>query len=259
MASSGNRPRRSGRPPARKSGAGAPKKAGGGRSGKSPSGSRAKAPAKKTPVVFDQRPDVIEEEPRLFRLGIVPGATVGRWVDTWKQRMPHVGIEIVELSAQTQEQSFADDVIDAALVRLPLTDAGLQVIPLYEELPVVVASVESHLMAAEELDIADLAGEVVLTTHEDVLGPLDLPGTRASTVPPLNTTQDAIATVAAGVGIVVVPMSLARLHHRKDAGYRVLRGGPVAPVGFAWPAARTTADVETFIGIIRGRTANSSR
>lgn len=259
MASSGNRPRRAGRPPARKPGAGAPKKTGVGRSGQAPSSGRAKAPGKKAPVVFDQRSDVIEEEPRLFRLGIVPGATVGRWVDTWKQRMPHVGIEIVELSAQAQEQAFADELIDAALVRLPLSDAGLQVIPLYEELPVVVASAESHLMAAEELDVADLAGEVVLTTHDDVLGPVDLPGTLASSIPPLNTTQDAIATVAAGVGIVVMPMSLARLYHRKDAGYRVLRGGPLAPVGFAWPAARTTPDVETFIGIIRGRTANSSR
>lgn len=255
MATSGNRPRRAGRTPARKTGA-----SGAGKSGtKGSAKPRGTASAKKKPVVFDARPAVVDEEPRTFRLGLVPGASVGRWIDTWKTRMPRVDIELVAVSAQAQEQAFADDLIDAALVRLPFGDDAFRVIPLYEELPVVVASAESHLMAAEELDPADLAGEVVLTTRDDVLGPIELPGAVASSIPPLETTADVIATVASGVGVAIMPMSLARLHHRKDAGYRVLKGGPLSPVGFAWPADKTTADVETFIGIIRGRTANSSR
>src|SRR5690606_9236944 len=116
----------------------------------------------------------------------------------------------------------------------------------------------SHLMAAEELTAADLDGEVLLTADDDVLGPLDLPTVPAA-AGTLATTEDAIATVATGVGIVVVPMSLARLHHRKDVDHRPLEGGPRSPIGIAWRREATTADVEAFVGIVRGRTARSSR
>ncbi|WP_179435173.1 LysR substrate-binding domain-containing protein [Microbacterium pseudoresistens] len=196
-------------------------------------------------------------EPRTLRLGAVPGATPGRWIATWKARMPHVAIELVEVPFAAQRERIADDDLDLAIVREPFDRDGMHAIPLYEELPVVITSVDSHLLAADELDPADLEGETLLTTAEDVLD-LTLPTTPA-TFGMLDTVSDAVATVASGVGIVVVPLSLARLHHRKDVEHRPLRGGPVSPVLLAWRAERTTEDVETFIGIVRGRTANSSR
>ncbi|CAH0200909.1 MULTISPECIES: LysR substrate-binding domain-containing protein [unclassified Microbacterium] len=196
-------------------------------------------------------------QPRAFRLGAVPGATPGKWIDTWKQRMPRVPLELVPIEVATQRAALED--LDAALVRRPIDDPDeLHVIPLYEEVPVVVASAESHLMAADELTAEDLAGEVLITPLDDVLGPLGLP-TIAPNFPALETTTDAIATVATGVGIVIVPMSLARLHQRKDADYRPLRDAPTSSVALAWLRDHTTEDVETFIGIVRGRTANSSR
>ena len=194
---------------------------------------------------------------RTFRLGVVPGATPGKWVDIWKQRMPRVTIELVPIEVSEQRATIEE--LDAALVRRPIDDADeLHVIPLYDEVPVVVASAESHLMAADELTADDLAGEVLITPLDDVLGPLELP-TVAPNFPPLQTTADAIATAATGVGIVIVPMSLARLHQRKDAGYPPLVEGPTSSVGLAGLRDRTTEDVETFIGIVRGRTARSSR
>ncbi len=54
-------------------------------------------------------------------------------------------------------------------------------------------------------------------------------------------------------------MSLARLHHRKDVDYRILRDAPVSQVLLAWPRTSTNPDVDAFVGIVRGRTANSSR
>ncbi len=171
--------------------------------------------------------------------------------------MPHVALELVPIEVAEQRDALSG--LDAAIVRMPIDRPDeLHVIRLYEEVPVVVASAESHLMAAEELSPDDLAGEVLITPLDDVLGPLGLP-TADAAFAPLETTADAISTAASGAGIVVVPMSLARLHHRKDADHRLLRGGPTSAVALVWPRERTTPDVEAFIGIVRGRTANSSR
>lgn len=213
-------------------------------------------PAKKTAkVVFDAQSDE-SDLPRTFRLGAVPGATPGKWIDAWKQRMPHVPLELVTI--RVADQRLALDDVDAALVRLPLADDALHIIPLYEETPVVVTSVDSHLLAADELTVADLAGEVVMPLTDDALRWSELPGTTLPSFSALST-EEAIATASTGVGIVVVPMSLARAHHRKDVDHRILVDGPTSTVALAWRRDRTTPDVDTFVGIVRGRTANSSR
>lgn len=214
-----------------------------------------KPPKKTAKVVFDAPADE-PEEPRSFRLGVVPGATPGKWIDAWKRRMPHVPLELVPIAVADQRSALDD--VDAALVRLPLADDALHVISLYDENPVVIASRESHLLAADELTIADLAGEIVIALSDDPLGPLEIPG---AVSPPFAAmpVADAVATAAAGTGILIVPLSLARLHQRKDADHRPLKDGPLSTVALAWRRDHTTADVDTFVGIVRGRTSNSSR
>lgn len=194
--------------------------------------------------------------PGPFRLGAVPGATPGKWIGIWNDRMPRTPLELVPIAVATQRLALDD--LDAALVRLPLERTGLHVIALYDEVPVVVMSADSDLTVADELDAADLEGEVLITPADDVLGFAASATVEPAFAPP-ETTEDAVATVAAGVGVVVVPMSLARLHHRKDVTFRPLRDGPTSTVALAWDADRTTPLVDTFVGIVRGRTANSSR
>lgn len=203
-------------------------------------------------------PTPVETPPATFTLGAIPGATPGKWIDTWNDRMPRTDLELVPLAVAGQRRALLDGEVDAALVRLPIDKDGLHVIPLYDEVPVVVCAKDSHLTAAEELSLTDLAGEVLVVPQDDVLA-IHVAGTVAPRFAPPTDTAEAIATVAAGVGIVVVPMSLARLHHRKDADYRPLVDGPTSTVALAWVADRTTAAVDTFVGIVRGRTANSSR
>jgi hypothetical protein len=57
----------------------------------------------------------------------------------------------------------------------------------------------------------------------------------------------------------IVPMSLARLHQRKDVAFRPVTGVEQSPVGLAWLRERDDPDIQAFIGIVRGRTARSSR
>nr|WP_314841022.1 LysR substrate-binding domain-containing protein [uncultured Microbacterium sp.] len=241
------------RRPARASGKGAPA-----RRNKAAPAQRfpPRSPVKKTAKIVFDTPRAEDDAPRTFRLGVIAGATPGKWIDAWKTRMPKVPIELVPLDATTRRELPRE--VDAALVRLPVEDDTLHTIALYDEVPVVVAAIDSHLLAVDELTLADLAGEVVITPSDDVLGPLDISDAISPTFAPLPT-GDSIATAATGVGIVIVPMSLARLHHRKDADHRPLLDGPVSTVALVWLRERTTPDVETFVGIVRGRTSNSSR
>lgn len=217
-----------------------------------------KKAAARAPIVFDA-PAPVAEEPRVFRLGVVPGATPGKWIDVWKQRMPHVPLELVAVTAADARRALVADEADAMILRDPVDRTDLHVIGLYDEVPVVIVSRDSALTAGDELTVDDLAGEVVIVPRDDVLGIGEIAGTVMPRFDAPATTEEAIATVAAGVGVVIVPMSLARLHHRKDVEYRPFVDGPVSPVALAWHADRQTPDVETFIGVVRGRTANSSR
>jgi DNA-binding transcriptional LysR family regulator len=143
--------------------------------------------------------------PATFTLGAIPGATPGKWIDTFKERMPRTSLELVPRAFADQRRALIDGEVEAALVRLPIDTDALHVIPLYEEVPVIVCARDSHLTAAEELDSADLAGEVLIVPDDDALG-IRIPGTVEPRFAAPADTADAIATVAAGVGIVVVPM-----------------------------------------------------
>lgn len=233
-------------------GSGASRSGSGRGAGRKPAAATAKASADRRP----EAPPVAPEGP--FRLGAIPGATPGKWIDVWHDRMPGVELVLTPITVADQGRALRDGDVDAALVRLPLGEADMHSIPLYDEVPVVVASKDSHLTAADELELTDLAGEVIIVPRDDVLA-ADVPGGIAPRFEAPDDTAQAIATAAAGVGVVIVPMSLARLHHRKDTEYRPLREGPSSTVALAWPVEGTTELVEAFIGIVRGRTANSSR
>ena len=195
-----------------------------------------------------------------FRLGYVPGVTPAKWVRTWTERHRRP-LELVPLTAPTAAAALTEGTVDAALLRPPVDPETVSAIPLYTEVTVVIAAKE-HALAALEPDeaatAADLAGEVLLHPIDDVYADTDhLPGTVLDHRP--ATTADAIELVAAGTGLLIVPKSLARLHHRRDVIHRPLAGAPGAPVLLAWLTDHTTDAVEDFLGIVRGRTGNSTR
>ncbi|TQF66258.1 LysR family transcriptional regulator [Rhodococcus spelaei] len=192
-----------------------------------------------------------------FRLAYVPGVTPSKWVRIWKERLPEVPLELTTTTAADAAGVLRGGAADAGLVRLPIDRTGLNVIALYSETPVVVVPKDHLVTAADAVTRADLAAEVVLHPLDDALDWDALPGVPAAQRP--ATTADAIELVAAGIGVLVVPQSLARLHHRKDLTYRTVTDAPESPVALAWPEDATTELVEEFVGIVRGRTANSSR
>ena len=93
-------------------------------------------------------------------------------------------------------------------------------------------------------------------------GRLELrPHTQAEALAALEggTGAEAIELVAANVGVAVLPQSVARAHSRKDVVARPLSGAPDTGIALVWPTRDAHPLCDEFIGIVRGRTANSSR
>lgn len=192
-----------------------------------------------------------------FALGYVPGVTPDKWARKWARRRPQVPLELSQVTASAAVDVVRGREADAVLLRLPIDREGLHAIPLYTETTVVVAPKDHLITAAEEVTGEELADEVVLHPLDDALDWTGPPGLPAVERP--ATTGDAIQLVAAGVGLLVVPLSLARLHHRKDLTYRPITDAPESQVALVWIEGETTELVEELIGIVRGRTENSTR
>lgn len=200
-----------------------------------------------------------DRRPPTFRLLVAPGVTVDRWSRTWSERLPGVALQLVPAEVAPAAALLAAQA-DAGLVRLPVDRDTFHAIPLYTEATVVVVPRDHLLAAADELTLAYLADETLLQPLDDVLswtaGPA-VPGTGTADRP--ANTATAVERVAAGLGVLVVPQSLARVHHRRDLTYRVVTDGPASSVALVWVRDRYTDLVEEMIGIVRGRTANSTR
>jgi DNA-binding transcriptional LysR family regulator len=137
---------------------------------------------------------------------------------------------------------LADDRATLSFVRLPIDRDGLSVIRLYGEIPVLMAPRDSSLAAREsvpEPEVAALAGVAEYS--------------------PARPVKDAVALVAAGIGFLRLPHSLARLHARKDVVAIPIEGATETEIALCWRQDQTTDLVEEFVGIVRGRTEASSR
>ncbi|MGI5400462.1 LysR substrate-binding domain-containing protein [Streptomyces sp. CA-135486] len=192
-----------------------------------------------------------------FRLAYVPGVTPTKWVRIWNERLPDVPLTLIAVTAAEAPDVLRGGGADAGFVRLPIDRTDLSAIPLYTETTVVVVPKDHVVAAVDEVSAEDLADDIVLHPLDETLDWEHRPGRPANERP--ATTADAVELVAAGVGLLVVPQSLARLHHRKDLTYRPVSDAPESRVALSWPEDETTDLVEDFIGIVRGRTVNSSR
>lgn len=188
-----------------------------------------------------------------FRVGFVTGATPDKWARTWRERS-RVPLDLVPLEEPEQLDGVRDGRLDMALVRLPIDRDALHCIPLYDERPVVVAGLEHLVAAADEITLADLVDEQLVRPHASGWTP------RAEQLDwPTMSIADAVEVVAGGTGIVLLPMSVARLHQRKDVLTRPVVDLPDTTVGLAWREDNEDPRVQTFIGIVRGRSERSSR
>jgi DNA-binding transcriptional LysR family regulator len=194
-----------------------------------------------------------------LRVAFVAGVTPDKWAKVWREKNPRIPLQLLPIEQGEQRSVLDDGTADMVLARLPVDlerPTPLHCVRLYDELPVVVASLE-HLVAAvddqDTVDPADLADEQLVLPHHSGW----TPDVEQLPFPPM-TEKDAIEVASSGSGVVIVPMSIARLHHRKDVVTRVVDLEPTT-VALLWPRDADSEVHQDFVGVVRGRRASSSR
>ncbi|WP_348787193.1 LysR substrate-binding domain-containing protein [Leifsonia sp. NPDC080035] len=171
-----------------------------------------------------------------FVLAFPPGVTIGKWTRLFAERRPRD--ELVVLPSADPLALLAAGEADMVFARDAEPDDERHLIPLYSEDVVVVMHHEHLLTLEEKLHLADLEGEPRVAGEPS---------------------EALMRSVANGDGIALLPASIAKALRRKDVTAMRLEDGPVSHVGLTWPREGQHPLVDEFIGIVRGRTAHSSR
>ena len=174
-----------------------------------------------------------------LRLRYVAGVSPAKWLRAWTERRPDLPLEAVRVEQREQLADLLDGAADVAFVRLPVDVEGLHRIPLWEEVAVAVLPKDHPLADADALTLADLEGESIAPEQDDPAMTVEL--------------------VAAGAGYAILPHSLARLHHRRDVAAVPVTDAPPTRIALVWRVERDDADIQEFVGVVRGRTTRSSR
>jgi DNA-binding transcriptional LysR family regulator len=211
-------------------------------------------------------------------VAFVPGVMPGKWFFRWRDRNPGRVLAERPLETDAWQEELGAGRAHACFVRLPahprpgVDDLATlreeyRAVELYAEQQVVVLPRDHELTLLDEVPVAELVDEVLLQEPATLPERHRLRSPEAvaadAPLPPMRHARDAVELVAAGLGLVVVPMSLARLHHRKDVvAVPVADPGPgaeVSSVSLVWRRDLDDDRIQTFVGVVRGRTARSSR
>lgn len=173
-------------------------------------------------------------------IAFVPGVSPAKWVRVWRDRFPDATLGLLPIGPDEVDDALTGDA-DMAFARMPV-GAHLNSIPLWTETAVVAMPKDSPLADAETVTDADLSSVHVVDAGPvpaDVAAALDL--------------------VEANVGVAVLPQSLFRAASRKDLVARPLEGSAGTRIALVWRDTDASDTTEDFIGVVRGRTTNSSR
>lgn len=175
-------------------------------------------------------------------VAFVPGVTPGKWERVWRERRPLGRLELMPLTQNAALAALRDGTVHMAIARDTSASDDWHAIQLYRESPVVVAPKGSLLASLDSVNLADLTDENVLDV--DLLG---------------GTAEETVELVAAHVGVAVMPQSVARAISRRDVVARPVNDALDTAISLVWPIDGKHELYDVFVGIVRGRTSNSSR
>ncbi|WP_184220667.1 LysR family transcriptional regulator [Granulicella aggregans] len=197
-----------------------------------------------------------------LRIGFVASATPGlvpAVVLAFKKQYPGVSLELKNVPTVQQVEGLRSGVIDAGFVRLPVTEADLSVSLVHREPFAMVLSKINPLTKKKDWGLEDLMGEPFIAYGERWAPAFYQRWTsicRAAGFTP-NVVQEtgemdtAIALVAAGLGVAILPEGVTRRNRRILAVKVLSRQKIQSEIGVAVLADRQTPLVKRLIAIAK--------
>jgi DNA-binding transcriptional LysR family regulator len=177
-----------------------------------------------------------------FVVAFMPGLIVTEPARALRERHPGLTVDVLRTGWHDQTEVLHDGRADVSYLRLPADQNGLTVRPLFTEPRVAVVPLGHRLAGKETIEIADLADEHLLQDPDAVPEWRDL-ATELRTGPPpapvpVLAVEEKLEHVAAGRGVVVLPLSTARFYTRPDLTFAGITDIPDNRVCLAWLAER---------------------
>lgn len=212
-------------------------------------------------------------------LGFVRGAAPEKWAGRWQQRHPNapltlealderplrsaVGIEILEAGGMLLVRAGASDTADTLNEQAVTAGIGeIHAVRLYVEGVAVLAEKDADITASKTVDLETLEIlEFMQHPEHDATWPAATPWADPAWEP--ATASACADIVATGAGIMLAPLPLARhISDRKTHAVIPVSEDcdlPGTQIFAVWAKKHNSNTMQELLGIMRGRTANSSR
>lgn len=190
--------------------------------------------------------------PKLLRIGILQSLSsrrVSKLLGAFRRVNPHVEIEIMDGSSEQLSEWLAERRLDTVLTILDGNTAKLASRVLFEE-PYSLAVPEDHRLAhLPAVDLSDLHDEAFIVRtgtdrFQDGAHALVAAGIRIQVVYQTDQLDRALALVAAGVGLALVPAGFETpaVKLMPVSGLKIVR-----KYGLLWPSDRDAGDLQELI------------
>lgn len=180
-----------------------------------------------------------------FRAGVIPTPAIAAVSALY----PDLIVEVKRLEWDDQEQNLLSGAVDVAYVRRPIDDRGLRLVPLYQEKRLAALRSDHRLAGAAELFERDLEGE----RHLRYLEPPAPGGT------PIRSVEEKLEHVAAGNGIILLPLSATQHYTRLDVVYVPVLDAEPDQVWLAAVAGRDSYPVSDFVTAAKAAVSRAER
>jgi len=191
--------------------------------------------------------------PGSFTVAFMPGLIVTGAIRALTARHPQVAVNVLRTNWHDQTDVLHDGQADVSYIRLPVDQAGLHVQPLLTESRVAALPAAHRLAGKDTVTIADLADEHLLQDPAAVPEWRDIAtemrDRSRQPAPFFRTVEEKLEHVAAGHGIVLLPLSTAVFYTRPGIAY--IHVTDIAPnqVCLAWDATRRSPLIQDFVAI----------
>ena len=176
---------------------------------------------------------------------------------------PQVMIELREATTDVQLDELVNQRIDVGLLISPLPDkmlAPLNYLPVLSEslilaapkgLPALAGKQPVSLKALADLPLIIFPRRIAPALHDAILATFRAAGLTPRIGQEAIQMQTIVSLVLAGMGIALVPQSVANLK-RPGVAYRILRGKtPLVETGLAWRRDNTSPVLQAFLNLTR--------